>query len=122
MVTKQIGAMTFDTMQGRPIEPAVALETIDVPGEDGQSFRDLGDKGPVATLSTTKFVATAAAASTEAADCRLLIGLTVTVYDSDGTQFDLCHVVDVRPAYRTVIHDATVKKLVATKWMVQMQP
>jgi len=95
MPSLQIGALTFDAMNGTVDLPGAGLQAFQRPGRDCHRARHIGLRAAESRVETIKFVATAAAAKTAREGYKAIRGTAVTVYDAMGVQVDNVTVLDV---------------------------
>lgn len=118
----QINAITFETMRGRPVPPATAIEAFERHGVDGAELREVGLREKTVTLMTTQTALDAAAALTAVAALEALIGTIVTIQDDQGATHANVLVVNADAQVRAVLSptsNPTHTRLIETTWTVR---
>jgi hypothetical protein len=118
---RQIGALTFDAMQGAPVPAAGGVEQLaPLPGESYARYRLVGQRVRSSRLTTLKVVADAAGLAAEIAAQQALQGEAVCVWDAHGNAHPNCVITGVEPdGGKAGIGPAGACILLTTVWTVE---
>jgi len=117
-----IGALTFTSMQGRPVAPAPAVDAFERIGQHGAEVRLIGQREQDVQLSTLVTAASAAAAQTAAIGQRAIRGTLVTIIDALATSHTNCLIVDCVPrivACAQATGNPTHTHAILTTWTIR---
>jgi len=118
-MAREIGALGFDAMTGRPVDPAETGEELDrAVGENHHRYRLTGVVAAASTIRTTHFAADAATARAHAAACLALQWTTQDITDATDEVYDDCMILAVVPVIIPCLHGAD-RFRVETEWRVR---